>query len=160
MRSGVTLALILALGASGAVAQEAVEDVVPGVPFNEGDVLSFEDLDKLKDYLPEEFWKNREYFFFEGMELQIGPFFRDYPVAEEYRAATERYRGQSQLGKDGSLVHYTSGQPFETIDCAGDPDAGKKLIWNFVKRWEGDGSRSEWLYTYWDRGERLPLYYE
>ena len=160
MRCGVSLALILALGASGAGAQEAVEDVVPGVPFSEGDVLSFEDLDKLKDYLPEEFWKNREYFFFEGMELQIGPFFRDYPVAAEYRAASERYRGQPQLGKDGSLVHYISGQPFETIDCEGDPDAGKKLIWNFVKRWEGDGSRSEWLYTYWDRGERLPLYYE
>ena len=53
------------------LAQEAAEDVVPGVPFKEGDVIGFEQLDKLKDYLPPEFWANREYFFYEGMELDI-----------------------------------------------------------------------------------------
>ena len=35
-----------------------------------------------------------------------------------------------------------------------------KIIWNFLKAWNGDGARSTWSYTYWDRGEQLPLYYE
>ena len=35
-----------------------------------------------------------------------------------------------------------------------------KIIWNFMKHWDGDGSNTEWSYTYWDRGEQLPLYYE
>jgi hypothetical protein len=66
------------MGGGLATAQEKTEDVVPGVPFQEGDVIEFEQLSKLKDYLPPEFWKNREYFFYEGMNLEIGPFHRDY----------------------------------------------------------------------------------
>ncbi len=52
--------------------------------------------------------------------------------------------------------------PFDTdsIDCKGDPEAGAKVIWNFNKAWNGDGTQSNWSYTYWDRGEQLPLYYE
>jgi hypothetical protein len=141
-------------------AQETPEDVVPGLPFKEGDVISFEQLEKLKNYLPAEFWENREYFFFEGMELEIGPFFRDYPNAPEYDAATAKFKGQAEIGKDGALTNYTAGQPFPDVDCKGDPQGGAKIIWNFVKRWEGDGSQSNWSYTYWDRGEQLPLYYE
>jgi hypothetical protein len=153
-------ALSALLFVSGASAQETAEDVIPGLPFKEGDVLHYEEIDKLKDYLPPEFWKHREYFFFEGMEMQIGPSFRAYPAATEYRAVTEKYRGQARLGADGALLDYRAGQPFENVDCKGDPDAATKHIWNFVKRWEGDGSLSDWVYTYWDRGERLPLYYQ
>jgi hypothetical protein len=145
-----------------AAAQESTEDAVPGVPFQEGEVLSFEQLDKLKDYLPPEFWENREYFFYEGMEVEIGPFFRKYGAADAFDKATEQYRGQSTIGKDGALGNYTAGLPFanEDIDCKGDPDAGVKIIWNFNKGWSGDGAASTWSYTYWDRGEQLPLYYE
>jgi hypothetical protein len=145
-----------------APAQEpTAEDVVPGIPFKEGEVLSFEHLDKLKDYLPPAFWKNREYFFYEGMELEVGPFFADYSEAEAYVEAGEKYGSQAVLGKDGALVGYVAGRPFpEEIDCKGDPQAGLKLIWNFTKRWRGDGSRAQYFYSYWDRGEQLPLYYE
>jgi len=48
----------------------------------------------------------------------------------------------------------------EDIDCANDPQAGVKIMWNFDYRWDGDGRHTEFRYTYWDRGERLPLFYE
>jgi hypothetical protein len=154
------LALALCLVPAFAFAQESAEDVVPGVPFKEGDVIKFSDVNKLKDYLPKEFWENREYFLFEGMEMTIGPFFKDYPVAPEYAALTDKFEGQPKIGRDGAIENYTAGVPFPQVDCKGDPQAGVKAIWNFVKRWEGDGSQSNWSYTYWDRGEQLPLYYE
>jgi hypothetical protein len=160
MRS-IGLGFLLAFGvATGAFGQEKAEDVVPGVPFKEGDVITFETLDKLKNFLPQEFWENREYFFFEGQQLEVGPFFRKYPPAREYDAATAKFRGQPRIGKDGALDNYQAGLPFPEIDCKGDPNAGAKIMWNFIKRWEGDGSQSNWSYTYWDRGEQLPLYYE
>ena len=69
---------------------------------------------------------------------------------------------KAKLGRDGGLENHVAGQPFDTakIDCKGDPQAGSKIIWNFNKAWNGDGSQSNWSYTYWDRGEQLPLYYE
>jgi hypothetical protein len=142
-----------------AYGQESSEDVIPGVPFKEGDTLAYEQLEKLKNYLPPEFWENREYFFYEGMSIEVGPFQRPYPNASVFDAATEKYRGQASIGKDGALVNYTAGLPFPEIDCKGDPDAGTKMIWNFMKKWAGDGYLSEWYYSYWDRGEQLPLYY-
>jgi hypothetical protein len=69
--------------------------------------------------------------------------------------------GQARIGPDNSLENYTSGRPFVTadIDCKGDPMAGTKIIWNFVQTTTGDGQAS-FFYSYWDRGEQLPLYYE
>jgi hypothetical protein len=156
------LALSLLALPPSAAAQEGAEDAGPGVPFEEGDVIGYDSIDKLKDYLPPEFWENRDYFFYEGMQLEIGPFFREYEGNTTYEAATERYRGQSRIGKDGSLENYTAGRPFATeeIDCKGDPQAAAKIIWNFAKTWNGSGHSAVWSYTYWDRGERLPLYYE
>ena len=151
----------LLLGVQGAAAQEQAEDVVQGVPFEEGDTISFDELDKLKAYLPPEFWKHREYFFYEGMQIEVGPFFRDYADAPAYREATEKYKGASSIGKDGALVGYVAGRPFPgEIDCKGDPQAGLTIIWNFMKRWNGDGANASYFYSYWDRGEQLPLYYE
>jgi hypothetical protein len=162
MRFWSTVLSILILAAPYARAQEpTAEDVVPGAPFQEGEVISFETLDKLKDYLPPEFWKNREYFFYEGMELEVGPFYRDYSEPKTYHDATAEYASKATIGKDGSLEGYVAGRPFpQEIDCKGDPQAGEKVIWNFNKRWNGDGSTSSYFYSYWDRGEQLPLYYE
>ncbi len=148
---------------AAALAQDApIEDVTAQVPFKEGDIISFDEIDKFKDYLPSEFWENREYFFYEGMEIEIGPAHREYGVAKAYEVASKKFAGQPKIGRDGALMNYVAGQPFATeeIDCKGDPHAGAKVIWNFLKSWDGDGSNSEWSYTYWDRGEQLPLYYE
>jgi hypothetical protein len=156
----VGLAGCAVLVAAGAGAQE---DAGPGVPaFQEGDLIAFEQVEKLRPYLPPEFWANRDFFFYEGMSLEIGPSHRDYAAPEVYREATRSFQGQAKLGPENSLVDYRAGQPFpmEEIDCAGDPQAGAKIAWNFVRRWEGSGGTARFYYSYWDRGEELPLYYE
>jgi hypothetical protein len=158
MRVGlVSCAVLMAAGVG------AQEDAGPGVPaFQEGDLITLDQIEKLQPYLPPEFWSNRDFFFYEGMSLEIGPPHRDYEAAEVYRDATQRFLGQAKLGPENSLVDYRAGQPFlmEEIDCAGDPQAGAKLAWNFIRRWEGNGGKARFYYSYWDRGEELPLYYE
>ncbi len=145
---------------TAALAQGATsEDVAAGLPFKQGDVIGFDQLENLKDYLPPQLWENREYFFYEGMEIKIGPT-REYREAEAYGTATQKFKGQSRIGRDGALENYVAGRPFPEIDCKSDPQAGEKIIWNFNKTWNGDGSNTNWSYTYWDRGEQLPLYYE
>ncbi len=152
------LSLLLSPGA--VVAQE---DAGSGGPaFREGDVITFDNVDSLRQYLPDEFWANRDFFFYEGMQLKIGPFQRDYTPSDVYMAATEKFKGQAKVGPDGSLVNYTAGQPFPMadIDCLGDPQAGVKIMWDFDYQWSGDGASAKFWYSYWDRGEELPLYYE
>ena len=131
-------------------------------PFKEGDVISYADVGKLKPYLPKEFWNNRDFFFYEGMQLEIGPNQADYSPADVYKAATEKYRGQPRIGPDDSLENYIAGQPFpmEDIDCLGDPDAGTKIMHNHSYQWRGAATHTRFYYSYWDRGEELPLYYE
>jgi hypothetical protein len=69
----------------------AQEDVAPGAPsFSEGDVLDFNSIDKLKPFLPPEFWANRDFFFYEGMQLEIGPSFADYSPPQVYKDATAK----------------------------------------------------------------------
>jgi hypothetical protein len=137
--------------------------VVP--QFQEGDILSLDEVRKLEPFLPEEFWDNRDFFFYEGMQLEIGPTMigptmRDYSPSGPFQAATEKYRGQPRVGPDHSLENYTAGRPFpvEEIDCRSDPLAGAKIMWDFVSN-GGDG-QAHFFYSYWDRGEQLPLYYE
>src|SRR5262252_8898947 len=112
--------------------EKGAKDVLPTTPFKEGDVISYDQIDKLKDYLPPQFWDNREFFFYEGMQLEIGPSLRKYGAADAYVTATEQNKGKAKLGEDGALEGYVAGQPFpnEAIDCKGDPDAGTKIIWN------------------------------
>jgi hypothetical protein len=158
MRSLVFALAVVSL-ASGALAQE---DVAPGAPsFKEGDVITFDKVNSLKPFLPEEFWANRDFFFYEGMQLEIGPAYRDYSPPPVYQEATKRFAGQSRIGPESSIENNVAGQPFpEKIDCKGDPQAGAKVIWNFTRRWNGDGAAAHYYYSYWDRGEELPLYYE
>ena len=157
IRSLIVLVAALALP----LIASAQEDAGPGAPsFAEGDIIPSAKVESLRPFLPEEFWANRDFFFYEGMQLEIGPFQRDYSEAPEYLAATERFKGQAKIGPASSLENYTAGRPFpEKIDCKGDPDAGTKIIWNFDYQWDGDGTNSRYFYSYWDRGEELPLYY-
>jgi len=141
----------------------AQEDTGGAAPtFKEGDVVTFDKVEALRPYLPEEFWSNRDFFFYEGMQLEIGPFFADYTPAKVYKDATEKHRGQARIGPDSSLENYSAGYPFhpEDIDCKGDPEAGAKIMWNFDYEWKGAGNSTSYYYSYWDRGEELPLYYE
>ena len=160
-RIAVVLSAMICVGvASVATAQEDAGGAGP--TFKEGDVITFDNIDAIKPYLPEEFWNNRDFFFYEGMQLEIGPFNADYSGPEAWKAATEKFRGQPRIGPDNSLENYTTGEPFPTdaIDCEGDPQAGVKIMWNFDYRWIGAGNTATFYYSYWDRGEELPLYYE
>ncbi|HSJ96988.1 MAG TPA: DUF1329 domain-containing protein [Myxococcota bacterium] len=155
----VLLSLLLLLPLSDATAEDA-DDAGPP-PFREGDVIGVEQVERLRPYLPPEFWEHRDFFFYEGMRLEIGPFHRDYAPPPVWQEASERFRGQARIGPDESLEGYVSGTPFppEAIDCAGDPQAGAKHAWNFANRWDGDGADARYLYSYWDRGEELPLFF-
>ncbi len=135
---------------------------VSGPALKTGDVISFDKIDSLERYLPKEFWDNRDFFFYEGMQMRIGAVQADYTPADAYQAATKANEGKAKLGAESSLSDYVSGQPFpmEKIDCNGDPQAGAKIAWNFDRRWDGEGGAARFIYSYWDRGERLPLYYE
>jgi len=154
------VAALLFLTPLAAPAQEDASGLAPS--FQEGDILSMKDIDKLKKYLPKEFWDNRDFFFYEGMQLEVGPTQFDYAEADVYLAATERFRGQARIGPDNSLESYTAGQPFpmDEIDCKNDPQAGVKIMWNFGYQWRGAGAETDFYYSYWDRGEQLPLYYQ
>jgi len=152
-------ALVCALPAAAQQAEDA-GGLTPS--FKEGDVITLDQVEKLKPFLPEQFWDNRDFFFYEGMKLEIGPTQADYAPSKEYVAATEKFRGQPKIGPDNSLVNYTAGKPFpdDMIDCKNDPQAGVKIMWNKDYAWTGDGARASFYYSYWDRGEQLPLYYQ
>ncbi|MDB4433500.1 DUF1329 domain-containing protein [bacterium] len=145
-----------------AVAEEAQDAGGLTPTFQEGDIIDIDQVDKLRPFLPAAFWDNRDFFFYEGMKLEIGPFQRDYREADVYMNATEKFRGQSRIGPDGSLENYTAGIPFpvDEIDCLGDPQAGVKIMWDHEYNWRGDGANANFYYSYWDRGEQLPLYYK
>ncbi|MAE95581.1 MAG: hypothetical protein CL910_13060 [Deltaproteobacteria bacterium] len=154
-----SILVVLLCMAAPAVSQE---DTSSAPTFSEGDIITVDQIDKLKPFLPPEFWANRDFFFYEGMQLEVGSSYVDYSPPSVYKEATKKFAGQPRLGPGASLENYTAGQPFpmEEIDCKGDPDAGAKIAWNFVRRWEGAGGTARFYYSYWDRGEELPLYYE
>ncbi len=151
--------VLFVLATKSASAQEAASATSK---IAEGDLIGFDEIKKLRPFLPEEFWDNRDFFFYEGMRLEIGPTQFPYVEAEVYNAATERYRGEARLGPSNSLENYTAGQPFpiDEIDCLGDPDAGAKIMWDHAYQWRGAGAHTNFFYSYWDRGEQLPLFYE
>src|SRR4030042_5221459 len=96
------------------------------------------------------------------MKRESGPAFKESTEPPEWQAASAKFKGQAKIGPDESLENYTSGWAFDpaSLDCKGDPNAGVKHMWNFTYAWDGDGSDTHYFYSYWDRGEGLPLYYE
>ena len=122
-------------------AATAVEDAGTTTPtFKEGDVITVGDVDKLRPFLPPQFWDNRDFFFYEGMQLEIGPMNYDYSPSKEFVEMTEAHRGKSRIGPDNSLEGWVNGRPFplDEIDCTGDPQAGTKIMWDQARclhRW-------------------------
>ena len=118
-------------------------DALP-FPFKAGDVLDERKTEALHGFVPEELWANRERFFYAGMELEIGPCYRDYAPPAFFAEATERFRGQAALGPDGSLENHHAGLPFppDTID-PNDPQAALRWAWNWAARYRAGGSFGE-----------------
>ncbi|MCX5738439.1 MAG: hypothetical protein NTZ61_08095 [Proteobacteria bacterium] len=86
---------------------------VAGPTFKEGDTVSFDKIESLKNFVPAEFWANRDFFFYEGMKMEVGPFFKDYGQPPEYLAASEKYKGKAKIGPGASLENFASGFPFD-----------------------------------------------
>ena len=65
-----------------------------------------------------------------GLTLRLRPQWDAPGLPQDLLAATERYRGQTQLDAGTNrLSGYTAGIPFPDIDV-NDPDAAKKIVWN------------------------------
>ena len=112
----------------------------PPLPFDSGDVFGIDKIEALKDFLPQFVWENRDRFFYEGMQLEIGRCFADYSPPEFFRTATANHFESVRLTEAGGIENYTAGLPFpaERI-AAGDPEAGLKWGWNFELRYQGAG---------------------
>ena len=124
-----------------------------------GTLLGHADLARLEPYLPTQYWVQRDVFFPPGMEMEIGPAFRDYSPPPVYQEATQKHAAAVTFGPDDTLTGYHSGQPFPKVACNEDPKAGAKLIWNFVWRWQGFGLDGDVRYTYWESGAKRALEY-
>ena len=115
------------------------EDAAPA-RIREGAVLGFQDVLRLRSLLPIEVWRNRDAFFHEGMQFEIGPCHRRYAPPEFFSAATRRGANQARLDDEGNLHGHVAGLPFppESIDPAA-PDAGLRWAWNLERRYRGAG---------------------
>lgn len=60
----------------------------------------------------------------------------DFPLYEDYIAASLEHFGQAQIGEDGELKNYIKGLPFPLLDPS-DPQVGLKAAWNFRYRYLG-----------------------
>mgnify|MGYP001580568071 CR=1 FL=1 len=91
----------------------------PGEPqFKPGDVLTYKDVEKLKPWIPREFWSG---IFTQDMKLTIGET-RDYSPHPLYLEATKKYGAQTKIGPKGELVDYVAGYPFPSDSIkVGDP---------------------------------------
>ena len=114
----------------------------PPFELKTGEVIDGARMPLIQSYLPPPIWENRERFFFDGMQLEVGACFSDYAPSASFGAATEKFKGQAHLQDDGGLAEQVAGLPFapETI-AVDDPQAGTKWAWNFVARWQAGGFR-------------------
>ncbi len=114
----------------------------PPVPFEPGSSFALEQLDVLRNFLPEALWTHRDRFFHEGMRMEIGACFADYGPPEFFDGATQEFAGRAKLGDDGSISDYVAGTPFPPESIAvDDPLAGLKWAWNLELRYQGAGFR-------------------
>ncbi|HEY5656209.1 MAG TPA: DUF1329 domain-containing protein [Myxococcota bacterium] len=115
------------------------EDAAPA-RIREGAILDYADVLRLRTLLPVEVWRNRDAFFHEGMQLEVGPCHRRYPTPAFFAEATRRGADSVRLDEDGNLLGHRAGLPFppERIDPRG-PDAGLRWAWNLERRYRGAG---------------------
>ena len=92
--------------------------------------------------MPEELWANRDRFFYDGMQLEIGPCYRDYAPPEFFARATKRFRGQARLvarrRRSRTTRRVCRSRPTRSI--RNDPQAGARWAWNWVSRYQAGGS--------------------
>ncbi|MHC4504243.1 MAG: DUF1329 domain-containing protein [Planctomycetota bacterium] len=114
-----------------------------------GDVTTAESVSSLRAYIPTAIWDRREYFFHEGMRLEVGDCFRDYSPPEFYGAATRDLAGEVRLDEKGGLVGHRAGLPFPPVSIdPDDPSAGTRWAWNADKAYRAGGQFGEIRFTF------------
>ena len=63
--------------------------------------MPFSQWERLRGWLPDEVWERRDQFFFEGMQLEIGPCYRRYPVPKFFEDATRENASQTRSTRTG-----------------------------------------------------------
>jgi len=93
-----------------------------------GDVITKENASKVADLVS----PGNYVLVQQGMQMKIVPTDKlEWPPP--FKSATEKYSPQVQLAPDGTLLHYTAGQPFPLLD-PNDPQLATKIMWNFSYR--------------------------
>ncbi len=112
----------------GAIATAILATGLASAEVHPGDLISKDDAAKVADLLsPGNLTLVKQ-----GMQLKIVPTQRlEWPPP--FKAATEKYSPQVQLGPDRGLRNYVAGQPFPLLD-ANDPQVAAKVMWNFSFR--------------------------
>ena len=120
------------------------EDVVPPL-FRPGDQIPFDQLPRIARFLPPEVWERRDVFFYDGMQLELGPCHRRYPAPAFFEKATEESARTVALDEQGNLIDYAGlGLPFPWQSIADDdPQAALKWAWNSRYRYQGAGYRGK-----------------
>ncbi len=123
---------------------EPSEDVVPPL-FRPGELIPLDRLEQLSSWLPREVWERRDVFFYEGMQLEVGPCHRRYDAPAFFEEATRVHAGEARLDEHGNLLGYAGiGLPFDWRAIADDaPDAGNKWAWSSRYRYLGSGFRGK-----------------
>ncbi len=106
------------------------------VTFSEGDTISFDDIEKIRAFVPPGY---QDEMFFPGMEVKIRGK-SDFTPAKIYLDATAANNNQATLSDDGVISNYKAGRPFDPATFkAGDRMSGFKAAWNFNYRWQNQG---------------------
>ncbi|MFI5314862.1 MAG: DUF1329 domain-containing protein [Myxococcota bacterium] len=131
------------------------QDVVPSA-FKPGERIQIKDLGRLVGWLPDEVWERRDQFFFEGMDLEIGPCYRRFPVPAYFAEATAAGAGHAKLDDAGNLLEFSgAGMPFasESLDEAA-ADLPLRLAWDYRYRYQAAGFRGDFRITQITKGGR------
>lgn len=110
-------------------------------------VVEYSDKEKFRPFVPPGYF---DILFFDGMKFKLQPNKQFLPPLV-YQQVTSKFYGQAALNKDGSIVNYTAGEPFDPIALSiNDPMAGYKAVWNFNYRWQRqglEGENSQWIWV-------------
>jgi hypothetical protein len=71
----------------------------------------------------------------------------DFPLSEDYVAATRQNAGDVSLAENGTLNNFVAGRAFPQEPQADDPQAGQKLVWNY--QYGFNSGDSETIYPFW-----------
>jgi hypothetical protein len=71
----------------------------------------------------------------------------DFPLSEDYIAATRQHSGEVTIAENGTLNNFVAGRAFPQEPRSDDPLSGQKLVWNY--QYGFNSGDSETIYPFW-----------